>query len=54
MDVKKGLFITFEGQDGCGKTTIINEVFKKLNKLYPKKFLSHTNLVEQIIQLVKK
>ena len=37
MDVKKGLFITFEGQDGCGKTTIINEVFKKLNKLYPKK-----------------
>ena len=37
MGVKKGLFITFEGQDGCGKTTIINEVFKKLNKLYPKK-----------------
>ena len=37
MSVKKGLFITFEGQDGCGKTTIINEVFKKLDKLYPKK-----------------
>ena len=42
MDVKKGLFIAFEGQDGCGKTTIINEVFKKLNKLYPKKiFITH-------------
>ena len=37
MKNKHGLFITFEGQDGCGKTTIINEVFKKLNKLYPKK-----------------
>lgn len=37
MRIKKGLFITFEGQDGCGKSTIIGQVFKKLNKLYPKK-----------------
>ena len=36
---QQGLFVTFEGQDGCGKTTIINEVFKKLTKLYPKKIL---------------
>lgn len=39
MEIKKGLFITFEGQDGCGKSTIINEVFKKLNAIYPKKIL---------------
>ena len=54
MEIKKGLFITFEGQDGCGKSTIINEVFKKLNAIYPKKFSLLANLVGQIILLVKK
>ena len=30
-----GYFITFEGPDGCGKTTIAKEVFKILEKQYP-------------------
>ena len=32
-----GYFITFEGPDGCGKTTIAKEVFKILEKQYPNK-----------------
>ena len=32
----KGLFITFEGPDGCGKTTIINLIYKDLQKKFGK------------------
>ena len=32
-----GYFITFEGPDGCGKTTIAKEVFTILQKKYPNK-----------------
>lgn len=31
--MKDGLFITFEGCDGCGKTTALSLVVKKLNQL---------------------
>ncbi len=30
--MKKGLFITFEGPDGAGKTTIINMVAKEIGR----------------------
>ena len=30
--MSKGLFIVFEGNNGAGKTTIINELIEKLNK----------------------
>ncbi len=33
----KGLFITFEGPDGSGKTSVITEIFSYLNKKYPRK-----------------
>lgn len=33
---KKGIFITFEGPDGCGKTTIINLIYKDLQKKFGK------------------
>lgn len=33
---KKGIFITFEGPDGCGKTTIINLIYNDLIKRYGK------------------
>lgn len=33
MHLRKGLFITFEGGEGAGKTTLINELSKKLNEL---------------------
>lgn len=36
MSSKKGIFITFEGPDGCGKTTIINLIYKDLQKRYGK------------------
>ncbi len=31
---KNGLFITFEGPDGCGKTTIINLIYRDLQKKF--------------------
>lgn len=31
-NVKKGLFITFEGNDGCGKTTISTLVMQELQQ----------------------
>ncbi len=31
---KKGMFITFEGPDGCGKTTIINLIYQDLQKKF--------------------
>ncbi|MGL4616981.1 MAG: dTMP kinase, partial [Mycoplasmoidaceae bacterium] len=31
--MKSGLFITFEGPDGSGKTTILNKVMKELKEL---------------------
>lgn len=31
---KKGIFITFEGPDGCGKTTTINLIYKDLQKKF--------------------
>ncbi len=34
--IKKGIFITFEGPDGCGKTTIINLIYKDLQKKFGK------------------
>ena len=30
--IKKGLFITFEGPEGCGKTTHANHIYKYLKK----------------------
>lgn len=30
--MNKGKFITFEGNDGCGKTTISNRIYKQLEK----------------------
>lgn len=33
----KGLFITFEGPDGSGKTSVITEIHKYLNKKFPRK-----------------
>jgi dTMP kinase len=33
----KGFFITFEGPDGSGKTTIINMIFEQLKKDFPNK-----------------
>ncbi|MFA6861683.1 MAG: dTMP kinase [Bacilli bacterium] len=33
MTKKKGIFITFEGCDGCGKTTVISLVSKRLEEL---------------------
>lgn len=33
---KKGIFITFEGPDGCGKTTIINLIYQDLQKKFGK------------------
>ncbi|MCX8194307.1 MAG: dTMP kinase [Candidatus Pacearchaeota archaeon] len=35
----KGKLITFEGVDGCGKTTVLNKVFEFFNKKYPNRFL---------------
>jgi dTMP kinase len=32
--MKKGIFITFEGPDGSGKTTVIQKVYNFLNKNY--------------------
>ena len=32
---KKGVFITFEGQDGCGKSTIAKNMLAFLSKKYP-------------------
>jgi dTMP kinase len=34
---KNGFFITFEGGDGSGKTTIINMVYQQLLKDFPQK-----------------
>ena len=31
--MKKGLLITFEGGEGCGKTTVINKIYKQLTDL---------------------
>ncbi len=31
---KRGIFITFEGPDGCGKTTIINLIYQDLQKKF--------------------
>ena len=33
----KGLFITFEGPDGSGKSSVINQVYRYLLKKYPNK-----------------
>lgn len=34
--MSKGLFITFEGNDGCGKTTISTQVYEKMKEAgYP-------------------
>lgn len=34
--MNKGLFITFEGNDGSGKTTISKNIYEKLKKMgYP-------------------
>lgn len=33
----KGLFITFEGPDGSGKTSVITEIYNELNKKFPRK-----------------
>lgn len=35
MSRRKGLFITFEGTDGSGKTSVINFLKKKINEVYP-------------------
>jgi len=36
----KGLFITFEGPDGSGKTSVIKEVYKKLLTCFPNKVVT--------------
>ena len=41
----KGHFITFEGPDGAGKTTIINEIFKQIPQDKQTKILSRVNQV---------
>lgn len=35
--VKKGIFITFEGPDGSGKTTVLKKIFEFFLKQYPNK-----------------
>lgn len=37
---KKGLFITFEGPDGSGKTTVIHQVCRSLLRKYPNKIVT--------------
>ena len=34
---KKGIFITFEGPDGCGKSTIAKNILAFLETKYPNK-----------------
>jgi len=37
---QKGLFITFEGPDGSGKTSVIKEIEKRLSNVFPNKVVT--------------
>lgn len=36
----KGLFITFEGPDGAGKTSVIHQIYKRLMAKYPNRIVT--------------
>ena len=52
VDIMKGLFITFEGGEGSGKTTLINKVYEKLlangKKVYKTREPGGVEIAEQI------
>jgi dTMP kinase len=50
--MKKGVFITFEGPDGAGKTTIITRVAKQINNTLLTREPGGINIAEQIRRVI--